>query len=194
MFPILYEQGSIIIRTHSAVMILAYALGIVYAATLWQKYHGTLRYAPSFLTLCLVTSLLGGRVMTVLENFEAYGEAPIEALKLWKSGYGSLGSWIFTILGATIYLKLTRFSIGKVLDNIVIPTGMLAYGFGRLACFFAGDVYGKISTLPFAVTYTNPRSSIPPVFLGFPLHPLPLYESLIVLSLDSVSEKSLITL
>ena len=60
---------------------------------------------------------------------------------------------------------------------------MLAYGFGRLACFFAGDVYGKISTLPFAVTYTNPRSSIPPVFLGFPLHPLPLYESLIVLSL-----------
>jgi phosphatidylglycerol:prolipoprotein diacylglycerol transferase len=47
-------------------------------------------------------------------------------------------------------------------------------------CFLNGDTYGLPTSLPWAVTFTNPEAMAP---LGVPLHPTQLYEMTLNLSL-----------
>ena len=58
--------------------------------------------------------------------------------------------------------------------DTVAPGLALGHAFGRLGCFAAGSCYGKPTGLPWAVTYTDPRSLAADV-LGVPVHPTQLY-------------------
>jgi phosphatidylglycerol:prolipoprotein diacylglycerol transferase len=49
---------------------------------------------------------------------------------------------------------------------------------GRIGCFMAGCCYGSPSTLPWAVTFTNPQTLCP---LRVPVHPAQLYEAFLSL-------------
>jgi phosphatidylglycerol:prolipoprotein diacylglycerol transferase len=44
---------------------------------------------------------------------------------------------------------------------------------GQFACLLNGDSYGRPTDLPWAITYTDPRSMAP---LNIPLHPIEIYE------------------
>ena len=189
MYPVLYESSTFTLYTHNAITVLAYTIGIGYAAFRWKKLFGSYSHAISFLIVCLVATRIGGRAINVLENLPFYIEYPISAFKLWESGFGSLGSWVFTIAASIGYARVFSLPTDEILDFIVVPTGMLSHGLGRLACLASGDVYGKVTSSPLAIVYTNQRSSIPDIFLGFPLHPLPIYMSCVLLVLFVVSLK-----
>jgi phosphatidylglycerol:prolipoprotein diacylglycerol transferase len=49
----------------------------------------------------------------------------------------------------------------------------LGQTFGQFACLLNGDSYGRPTDLPWAITYTDPRSLAP---LNIPLHPIEIYE------------------
>ena len=54
----------------------------------------------------------------------------------------------------------------------------IGHGIGRLGCFFAGCCWGSACSLPWAVTFTDPRAhALTGVPLGVPLHPTQLYEA-----------------
>jgi phosphatidylglycerol:prolipoprotein diacylglycerol transferase len=121
----------------------------------------------------LVTALIGSRLLFVLMNFQEYAADPIRILKIWEGGlvfYGGLlpavaiGIWYITRLGLPVW---------QVAD-IFAPSVVIVHAFGRIGCFLAGCCYGKPSTLPWAVTFTDPRSLAPQ---GIPLHPAQLYSS-----------------
>ncbi len=189
MYPILYESNTFTLYSHNAITVLAYTIGISYAALRWKNLFGVYSHAIPFLLVCLIATRLGGRAINVLENLPFYIEYPISAFKLWESGFGSLGSWIFTIVASIGYSRVFSLPTDEILDGIVVPTGMLSHGLGRLACLASGDVYGEVTSSPLAIVYTNPRSSVPDIFLGFPLHPLPLYMCCVLLVLFVISLK-----
>jgi phosphatidylglycerol:prolipoprotein diacylglycerol transferase len=60
------------------------------------------------------------------------------------------------------------------------PGIALGQTLGRIGCFFAGCCYGAECHLPWAVTFTSPRSL---ARLGIPLHPTQLYEAALNLSI-----------
>ena len=58
------------------------------------------------------------------------------------------------------------------------PAIALGQAVGRLGCFAAGCCYGKVTSLPWAVTFTDPEANrITGVPLAIPLHPSQLYLS-----------------
>lgn len=64
------------------------------------------------------------------------------------------------------------------------PALALGQSIGRLGCLMAGDDYGKPTSLPWAITFTDPEAAtIGGAPLGVPLHPVQLYESLACLGL-----------
>jgi phosphatidylglycerol:prolipoprotein diacylglycerol transferase len=76
-----------------------------------------------------------------------------------------------------IYTRVTKTSVLALLDCFTagLPLG---HAIGRLGCFMAGCCYGKPTTLPWGVTFTNPIAArLVGTPMGVPLHPTQLYES-----------------
>jgi phosphatidylglycerol:prolipoprotein diacylglycerol transferase len=64
------------------------------------------------------------------------------------------------------------------------PALALGQSIGRIGCLMAGDDYGKPTTLPWAITFTDPEAAtIGGAPLRVPLHPVQLYESVACLAL-----------
>src|SRR4029434_7597125 len=64
------------------------------------------------------------------------------------------------------------------------PDRPLGQAIGRIGCLMAGDDYGRPTSVPWAVVFTDPDAGrIGGAPLGVPLHPVQLYESLVCLAL-----------
>jgi phosphatidylglycerol:prolipoprotein diacylglycerol transferase len=72
------------------------------------------------------------------------------------------------------YLKKHCLPLWKTTD-VFAPSLAVGQSLGRIGCFFAGCCYGKVCDLPWAITFTDPKSLAP---TGTPLHPTQLYEAL----------------
>lgn len=70
------------------------------------------------------------------------------------------------------YMRWHRLPIWKLAD-LFSPSIALGLFFGRMGCFFAGCCYGKETSLPWGVIFTDPNSL---ARLNLPLHPTQLYE------------------
>ncbi len=83
------------------------------------------------------------------------------------------GGIIGGALAAVVYLKRRGLRVLPVFD-VCAPGAAFAHGVTRLGCFAAGCCFGRPTTLPWGVVFTQPNSQAP---IGVPLHPAQLYES-----------------
>lgn len=91
-----------------------------------------------------------------------------------KGGMSFNGSLIAGGLGLFLLFRLFFKSNQKILWDRVALIVPLSYGLLRISCFGLGCCWGKVSGLPWAVTYLE--SSVMP-WLGVPVHPVQLYDS-----------------
>jgi len=187
MYPILYEKNDILISTHGVMMFVAYLAGLIFAVVQWKKIYGNLDDVLPFFEICFIASLIGARAMTAIENYTFYLDHPSEFFKIWKGGYGFWGGLLVALIAGSWHLKRHAFNIFKITDELAIPAALLGLGIGRLGCLAAGCEFGRVSTLPWTIRYTDPRSAVHPLFLGVPVHPLSLYISLDALVLFLIS-------
>jgi phosphatidylglycerol:prolipoprotein diacylglycerol transferase len=62
--------------------------------------------------------------------------------------------------------------------DVFAPGIALGHVTGRLGCFAAGCCYGRVTQMPWGVTFTNPLAALNVgTPLGLPLHPTQLYEA-----------------
>lgn len=80
------------------------------------------------------------------------------------------------MLVAWWYLRRNRMPVLKTCD-VFAPGIALGHAIGRVGCFAAGCCWGKPTTLPWGITFTNPLAAqLVGTPLGVPLHPTQLYE------------------
>ena len=160
-------------------MFAGYLIGLIFAIIQWKRIHGNLEKAAPFFEICFLASIIGARAMTAIEHPASYIENQFKFLEIWTGGYGFWGGLLISLVAGSWYLRRHSFNVLKILDELAIPAAMLGFSVGRFGCFAAGDEFGKVSTLPWAITHTDPRSAINPLFLGVPTHPLSIYVSLV---------------
>ncbi|MDX2225496.1 MAG: prolipoprotein diacylglyceryl transferase, partial [Verrucomicrobiae bacterium] len=116
--------------------------------------------------------LLGGRMGYVLFYQPAMLLDPVEILQVWKGGMSAHGGVVGTILAMVWYARRHKLPFLNLGDNMVcvVPVGL---GFGRLANFINGELYGNPTTVPWAVIFPDGHGG----WLG-PRHPSQLYEAL----------------
>ncbi len=76
---------------------------------------------------------------------------PIEMLQIWDGGLGIPGAIIGGGLVLYLYARKHKYNFGLWLD-LVAPGLALAQAIGRWGNFFNQELYGKPSTLPWAIT------------------------------------------
>ena len=99
--------------------------------------------------------IIGGRIYHVISSPQQYfGENgnPVDALRIWQGGLGIWGAISLGAIGAYVYFKThtTTLSFAKLLDSLA-PGVIIAQAIGRIGNYFNQEVFGKPTTLPWAI-------------------------------------------
>jgi phosphatidylglycerol:prolipoprotein diacylglycerol transferase len=117
--------------------------------------------------------VLGGRLGSVLfYNLPSYLADPVEILKIWHGGMSFHGGLIGVLVALWLYARGARRRYIDVIDYFApaVPIGLLC---GRLGNFANAELWGKPSTLPWAMVFPDPAAG------GIARHPSQLYEALL---------------
>ena len=173
MYPILLDLGFFELRSYGVIVVLSFL------AALWLAKREAARKGldpalmADFSLYGLIGGILGARLYFIaFSDPLRYLSKPWEILAVWHGGLGILGALIGGFLAAVWFCRKKRIPLLKFAD-VLAPAAALGQTLGQFACLANGDAYGRPTDLPWAITYTDPRSLAP---LNVPLHPLELYE------------------
>ncbi|PYJ99479.1 MAG: prolipoprotein diacylglyceryl transferase [Verrucomicrobia bacterium] len=96
--------------------------------------------------------IVGGRLGYVLLYNPEMLRAPLSILRVWEGGMSSHGGMIGLLLFTLYYAHRHKISWMNLGDNLGVtaPVGLF---FGRCANFINGELYGRITTVPWAIQF-----------------------------------------
>lgn len=183
MLPELFSIGSITVHTYGLLVALGILIAVILAEYLHRRTGGEPGRIIDMSFFVVLAGLLGARLIYVIVNYGYYADRPLEILMLWKGGFVFYGGLIGGAVALLVSIHYYRLPFLGTLD-ISAAAVCIGHAFGRLGCFTAGCCYGRLSDLPWAVTFTDPDCLAVEV-LNMPVHPVQLY-SFIFLSVLTV--------
>ena len=130
------------------------------------------------MTYLILGVLIGGRLGYVLfYDFQDFIKNPFLFFRIDQGGMASHGGFIGVSLALLIFCQNKKFNSLKLIDCISVATP-LGLAIGRIANFINGELWGKISTVPWAVLFPNSPmtfSSLTNYYGIQPRHPSQLY-------------------
>ena len=103
---------------------------------------------------------------------EAYLTDPIKIIAAWEGGMSFHGGLLGVVVAVWLFCRNRRLSLYAIADLIAAATPIGLF-FGRIANFINGELWGKMSNVPWAMVFPNATP------LGVPRHPSQLYEALL---------------
>ena len=138
---------------------LAYVLAFIssFVLFLWLAKRGyadlPVERVGDFITgAALFGVIVGGRLGYVLLYNPEMLRAPLSILRVWEGGMSSHGGMIGLLLFTLYYAHRHKISWMNLGDNLGVtaPVGLF---FGRCANFINGELYGRITTVPWAIQF-----------------------------------------
>ena len=181
MYPILFRIGSFPINTYGVFLALAFLCAIFVAVRLAAR-DGLPKEKIYDLCLWLLLSSLVGSKLLMLFTEPEYRANPklLFSLDFLRSGGVFYGGLIGALLTGFFLMRRWKLPWWKTADACA-PGIALGNFFGRQGCFSAGCCWGKPTTLPWGVQFTEAGHEITGVPIGVHLHPTQLYESFTML-------------
>jgi phosphatidylglycerol---prolipoprotein diacylglyceryl transferase len=102
---------------------------------------------------------------------EAYLANPVKIIAAWEGGMSFHGGLIGVMIAILLFCRRRKLQLFAVADLIAAATPIGLF-FGRIANFINGELWGKITDVPWAMVFPN---ASPP---GLPRHPSQIYEAL----------------
>jgi phosphatidylglycerol---prolipoprotein diacylglyceryl transferase len=179
MHPVLFQAGSITIYTYGVLVATGVLLGLWYARRQAPRAGLDPVRTWNMGIYAILIALLLAKVWLVFSEWSDYAAHPRDILSLAtiQSGGDFYGGVLGAVLTILIYSYIYDMPLLPVLDTFAaaLPLG---HAIGRLGCFAAGCCYGKPTTQPWGVTFSNPLAAqIAGTPLDVRLHPTQLYES-----------------
>src|SRR6478735_2125640 len=169
--PIALDLGPLQIRWYSLAYIAGILIGWWYLTKLIEQPGAPMarRHADDFVFYATLGIILGGRIgYVVFYNPLLYLHDPIQALKLWDGGMSFHGGAFGTVIAIWLLCRREHLSTLRFVDYVACcgPFGLF---FGRLANFVNGELWGRVTDVPWAIVF--PRAG------DLPRHPSQLYEA-----------------
>ena len=181
MYPEIFRIGNFPINTYGVFLAVAFLCAILIAVRLARRDGLPSEKIYDLSLWMLLAGLIGSKILMLFTEPE-YRENP--ALFLSLDFLRSGGVFYGGLLGAMAvgYLLMKRYKLPwwKTADACA-PGVAVANFFGRQGCFAAGCCWGKPTTLPWGVKFTDAGHQITGVPTDAYLHPTQLYESFAML-------------
>ena len=181
MYPEIFHIGSFPVNTYGVFLAIAFLCAILISVKLAAR-DGLPRERIYDLCLwMLLASLIGSKVLMLFTEPE-YRDHPAQLLSLdfLRSGGVFYGGLIGAVLMGYYLIKRYKLPWWKTADACA-PGIAIGSFFGRQGCFAAGCCWGKPTTLPWGVKFTELGHEITGVPTDTYLHPTQLYESFAML-------------
>ena len=181
MYPELFRIGSFPINTYGVFLAIAFLSAILITVKLAQR-DGLPRERIYDLSLwMLLASLIGSKILMLFTEPE-YRDNPWSLLSLdfLRSGGVFYGGLLGAIIAGYFLMKRYKLPWWKTADACA-PGIAIGNFFGRQGCFAAGCCWGKPTSLPWGVQFTELGHDITGVPIDQHLHPTQLYESFAML-------------
>jgi phosphatidylglycerol:prolipoprotein diacylglycerol transferase len=124
----------------------------------------------SLIWYLVVGMLIGARLIYVLVYGRGeYAAHPIEVLYVWQGGLSFHGAILGMALAIILFARRYRFLVLAVTDLVAL-CGTPGLFFGRIGNFINGELYGRPTTVPWAMIFPGDP-------LHVPRHPSQLYEA-----------------
>ncbi|PYJ50970.1 MAG: prolipoprotein diacylglyceryl transferase [Verrucomicrobia bacterium] len=138
---------------------LAYVLAFIssYLLFFWLAKRGfadlPAERVGDFITGCaLFGVIIGGRLGYVFFYKPEMLREPLSILRVWEGGMSSHGGMLGLLLFTFYYSHRHKVSWTNLGDNLVV-TAPIGLFFGRCANFINGELYGRITNLPWAMQF-----------------------------------------
>jgi len=174
MHPDLFSIGPLTLHTYGLLIAIGFVTGLMIAIRTGKRHGIDSQRIMDISFLLIISGIIGSRIAYVLMNISYYMTDPLGVFKLWEGGLVFSGGLIAAIIVIYFYFKRHKFNMLQMGD-IFAPSIAIGQAIGRLGCFMAGCCYGKPTSEPWSVIFTNPKSIAP---LNIPLHPTQLYDFL----------------
>ena len=183
MYPELFRIGTFPINTYGVLLAISFLAGLLIAAKLASR-DGLPRERVYDLGLwMLLAAIVGSKILMFFTEPE-YREHPLQifSLDFLRSGGVFYGGFLGAVIVGYFLIRRYKLPWWKTADAFA-PGIALGNAIGRQGCFAAGCCWGKPTTLPWGVQFTEAGSKVTGVPVvdasGAPLHlhPTQLYES-----------------
>lgn len=181
MYPEIFRIGSFPINTYGVFLALAFLCAILITVKLAARDDLPREKIYDLCLWMLLCSLIGSKILMLFTEPE-YRDHPLQLISLdfLRSGGVFYGGLIGAILSGYFLMRRYQLPWWKTADACA-PGIAIGNFFGRQGCFAAGCCWGKPTTLPWGVKFTELGHEITGVPLDVRLHPTQLYESFAML-------------
>jgi phosphatidylglycerol:prolipoprotein diacylglycerol transferase len=168
--PIALDLGFFTVKWYSLAYLAGILIGYLYLTRLIREPGAPMarRHADDMIFYATLGIIIGGRLGYIIFYQPSILSHPLDIFKLWEGGMSLHGGTIGVIIAIWWMARKEKLSFLRMCDYIacVVPFGLF---FGRLANFVNGELWGKVSTVPWAIVFPE----------GGPLarHPSQLYEA-----------------
>lgn len=182
--PVALSLGPIDIKWYGLSYVTGLILGWLYVRSLISHRSLWPAETPPFskervddlIIFLAIGTIIGGRLGYVfLYEPQAYLAQPWEILAVWKGGMAFHGALIGC--GLAVWAFAVRYNVnawtGLDLATAAVPVGLI---FGRLANFINGELFGRVSDVPWAMVFPQAKYLYPNIEPA-PRHPSQLYEA-----------------
>ena len=177
MYPRLFELGPITVYTYGVLLAAAYLFGLQLAMRRAQARGLDHNRVLDLGIFIIISALIGAKLLLLVTDWRAFRADPKELLTLARSGGVFYGGLILAVSVALWYIRRNGLPLWTTCD-VFAPGIALGHVVGRFGCLFAGCCFGRPTTLPWGITFTDPFAAqnvgTP---LGVPLHPTQIYEA-----------------
>lgn len=158
------------------------ALGVVAAVWLFKKRLlqrpiGKPEDAASIAMIAVPCGVLGARAYHVLTDWERFSGRWFDVVKIWHGGLGIWGGIAVGVVAGVIAAKKRNIPVAVAL-TCVAPALALAQSIGRWGNWFNQELFGKPTSLPWALQVSALKAQAAGFEAGTTFHPTFLYESL----------------
>ncbi len=169
--PILFELGPLRVGWYGLMYVFGFiASYLLVRYQMKKKDFGINRAEVENLYFYLILGLMvGARLGYVLfYDLKTYLQNPLEIIAIWHGGMSFHGGLIGVLLVGILFSYKNKKSFWKISDLLIV-TAPIGLGLGRIGNFINGELYGRVTTLPWGMIF--PKGG------PLPRHPSQLYES-----------------
>ncbi len=169
--PVLLSFGPLQIRWYGLMYVIGFSCAYLLVVHQAKKFawKQMLTHVDNLNLALIIGVIIGGRLgYVLLYNPMHYLMHPMEIPAIWSGGMSFHGGCLGALLTGALYCRKQGLDYWRAAD-LFIATAPIGLFFGRLGNFINGELYGRISTAPWAMVFPD----------GGPLprHPSQLYEA-----------------
>ncbi|MBF0297552.1 MAG: prolipoprotein diacylglyceryl transferase [Oligoflexia bacterium] len=170
--PVIFSLGPLQVRWYGLMYVIGFLLGgRLYLKLCREKFVKLpVEKLDMYIFHIIIGMFLGARLLFVfVYNWDYYSENLSEIFTVWKGGLSFHGGFLGFVIVCIIYSKKYKIPFFNLADGIVL-TATPGLFFGRMGNFINGELYGRITDVPWGMIFHNGGP--------YPRHPSQLYEGI----------------